>query len=115
MPWRTHSDPRDPAIERRPGVYVVQLNGIAVYVGQSVNVMARLRDLKRRPEYGTLERVWWVDAPKGVPNIHKLIPQTGFAIKIKYTWRCGEHLMLEYRLIRRLRPRFNKKGIRGAQ
>lgn len=115
MPWRAFTDPRDPAIERRPGVYVIQLDGIAVYVGQSINVQERLRYLKRRPEFGSLVRVWWVDPPKYVPNTHKLVPRPGFSIKVKYTWRCGEHLMLEYRLIRRLRPRFNRIGLGGAR
>jgi hypothetical protein len=34
-----------------------------------------------------------------------------FAGKVKYAVRYGEHLMLEARLIRRLQPQFNRRGL----
>jgi excinuclease UvrABC nuclease subunit len=83
-----------------PGVYVFLLNGKTVYVGSSANLAKRLASHLR------ITRGILSDPP--IP----IWQQTLLACRIKFkrSRRFGDWLMLEARLIRRLRPAANVIG-----
>lgn len=82
------------------GVYVIYVNGEAVYVGQSSSLFHRVRSYKFRFGYARNIKTPWGD-----------LPDTSVVYcKYKCTKRLGEHLMLEYRLIQRLQPKHNKQS-----
>lgn len=85
-------------IARRPGVYVIYLDGKLTYVGQSENVLYRLFEHLRFDEEKKLWVSRWGVAQKAL-------------VKAKYTRRLGDWLMWEYRLIQRLRPIGNRAGL----
>ena len=79
--------------ENLPGVYVLMDDGVPVYVGTSETVRHRLMSHRRRDRASRIE-------VRGVTKI-----------KVRYDRRYGERLMREARLIRRLRPKFNRAGV----
>lgn len=81
------------AAPRSPGVYVVFRNGQAVYVGQSVNLRARLS----AHEYGVCDRA-------------RQSPADVISIRYSLSRKRGDWLMREYRLIQRLKPLMNSNG-----
>jgi excinuclease UvrABC nuclease subunit len=83
-----------------PGCYVVYVDGMPSYVGQSVRVRERLwRGHRINYSYGS-----HIHTPWG------LFREVAF--KVKPSRAYGDWLMTEARLIRRLRPRFNRQGLR---
>lgn len=86
--------------EDRPGCYVFIHQGKAIYVGQTKNIALRLQ-YGHRITYGYSRSMFtpWGQLPDAV-------------IKVKYTRRAGDWLMIEHRLIQRLRPKFNLYGVR---
>lgn len=83
----------------RPGVYVILLCGRPVYVGQSASVRSRLMShgIKRAPD-------GWTETPWGEYEAKDI------TAKVCYPHQYGDWLKLEARLIRRLRPFFNRRG-----
>lgn len=90
-------------LEKAPptsGVYVLYEGLHPVYVGQSVNLLGRLRQ-----HAGQLQK------QNGKAN-DGVLPQTtrseDLSLKYKVCRRDGEWLALEYRLIKKLRPKNNR-------
>lgn len=90
---------------RRPGCYAIYIDGSLVYVGSSENLYTRL--LIHRAKFQLV-----VPDKLGGPFI-----QTQFGLCSKVTakvWlsrRFGDWLMLEARLIRRIKPSGNVRGV----
>ena len=81
------------------GCYAVYLDDKLVYIGQAIN-------LRRRFMNGHKFRQWRYSLSVSTPwgdgiALVKVAPERLF----------GERLTLESRLIKRLRPRFNKQGV----
>lgn len=76
-----------------PAVYVIYLDGILSYVGQSNTPRFRFR------QHGFQEIKDLIKTPWGVFN--------QILVKIKYSKQYGKEAMIEKRLIKRLKPRFN--------
>lgn len=87
-----------------PCVYVFIGDGVPLYVGQTTNLRARLRTHGFRYSYDNR-----VMTPWNIPD-----PKTA-ALKVKFSERFGDWLMLEARLIRRLQPRCNVAGVRSRR
>jgi excinuclease UvrABC nuclease subunit len=91
--WLTLRSNRDiPAV---PGCYIVCAPGAPLYVGSTINLFSRLTMGHRVEIFGTKLR------SKSFGNIIA-------TVKVKPSFRYGEELMTEVRLIRRLRPKLNK-------
>lgn len=80
------------------GCYAVYGEGGIIYIGQSSNLKVRLLSYRMRPDYGDGYITPWGNF-------------SGFKLKIKPSRRYGDWAMRELRLIRRLRPRFNRAGV----
>jgi len=82
------------SIPNMPGCYAIYRGRTLVYIGSTQNLNARLenhwRDSKR----------WGVT------------PNTPLTIKVRVSRKAGDWLMIEYRLIKRLRPEVNRFWIR---
>lgn len=94
--WRNNPLPNS------AGVYAIYLNRKLVYIGSSANLRRRLNQHNIVPSSPGYVRTNW--GRLKVSLVH---------FKWKVTRRYGEHLMLEVRLIRRIRPQFNRQfGLR---
>lgn len=92
------ADPAD--LSCQPACYVVQIDGLVVYVGQTRDLRTRFKGHGFRllwDEWGAL----WHRTPWGFYELGRV----GF--KRREVERYGDWLMHECRLIRRLRPSFN--------
>lgn len=87
--------------DNEPGVYVVLISGLAVYVGSSNKLKRRLKQHGFFNDYDGYTYTPWGKFPWAQP----------VTLKVKYPKKHGAHLMLEYRLIRKLRPKFNIRGV----
>jgi excinuclease UvrABC nuclease subunit len=95
--WKSF-DPLKPAlIPANAGVYVLFLDGVPVYVGQSNNLRARIYFHKFR--YGYAKDII---TPWGAFS-----DDCKFVIKCKVSRRLGDWAMWEIRLIHKLKPKFN--------
>lgn len=83
-----------------PGVYVIYLDGLLQYVGSSSSVRHRLS------AYGITEKRWC--KPGGRCRFGSM---DRILVKVRYSWKVGEWLMREARLIARLSPPLNVKGL----
>ncbi len=103
--WEPDGDQFDPTNRRTvkqyskvAGVYAVFMNGILSYIGQTRDLGSRIasHNFYRRGVYATpwglCETLW---------------------VKVRPSDHFGDELRREARLIRRLKPRFNKNG-KGA-
>lgn len=100
--WITcFDDEKHAPYQQRPGVYVIIADGTVLYVGQSENVAARIAAYNIRFGLGGSVFTRW--------GAHRRV-----AVKVRYTERYGDWLMIEARLIRRLQPKFNIRGCRRA-
>ncbi len=87
--WRSFNARKPSDMPPFPCCYALVLNGVVVYVGQTLNLRARF--------YAhTLPR----DIGPGV-----------LVLKAKFGERYGDWAMREARLINRLRPKYNVRGI----
>lgn len=106
--WESVS-PRKPGRWRAaPACYVIFYEGVAVYVGQSIDVQQRIRgySFENYPSRGDDPADGFCTSPWG-----GLSWRDGtITAKVKYARRFGEQLMVEARLIRRIKPRFNIRG-----
>lgn len=86
------------SITRGAGVYAVYCDGVLIYIGQSADVLKRLESYKMNYGFsnGRIYTPW------------------GFCkdlyVKVRSARRMGEHLMIEARMIARLKPKFNCVG-----
>lgn len=95
------------SVKPSPGCYVLSVCGEVIYIGQSFNVR------KRMARHGFAERTSptgerYVATPWG--NLRGSLDG-----KVRYSRRFGDHLMIEARLIERLQPRLNRKGVRHGR
>lgn len=90
------------SIPAAPGVYVICFDGRPVYVGQSVNVKARINGHKFRHGYGRNIHTPWIELADSVP----------VTVKVKISRRLGDWAMWEIRLISRLQPAYNTHHLR---
>lgn len=94
--WRSYSI--RPVLPRSPGVYAIYLDGRLAYIGQSVDLRNRLSEHRIRQGYDHNVHTDW--------GTFKTMQ-----IKISFSRRYGDWAMRELRLIRRLRPWANRRGI----
>lgn len=78
-------------------MYVVYVDGVMSYIGQSCDIANRFSEHKIRHGYAKVIRTPWGDFPLG----------TSLVIKVKRSKVLGDWAMWEIRLIHRLRPIFN--------
>lgn len=83
-----------------PCCYVILSDGVAIYVGQTMNLKKRLRQHQIRPSYGLAGDAHTPWGP--LPNV---------TIKANFGRKFGDWAMRELRLIYRLKPRFNAAGL----
>ncbi len=99
--WTLH-DPGDypDTIPEEPGCYVIYMDGRVVYVGSTTNVLKRIKAHGiRLARYSNGYYSAWGRA-------HRLL------VKCKVGERYGEWRMWEARLIKRLQPPYNRRGVR---
>ena len=111
--WRAFS-PKASVLHSIPpvtGVYVIQLGGVAIYVGMSANIRARMKthNLGNVPGPNTYDG--WMQTPWG--NIPWALGKV--SAKLKEMPSPAAALALESRLIRRLQPRYNTRGVRRGR
>lgn len=96
---------------RGPGCYAIYLDGVLAYIGSSENLYVRLLIHRAKFKLGIPDK-------RLVPVIHTQFGTCSkVAIKVRLSSRFGEWLMVEARLIRRLKPSGNIRGVsrpRGA-
>lgn len=83
-----------------PGVYAIYLDGKLSYIGQSKDLSARLAGYRLRAQYNRFSR-----------RVEAVTPWGRFstiAVKVRASRRFGDWLMIERRLISRLRPPMNR-------
>jgi excinuclease UvrABC nuclease subunit len=89
-------------IERRPGVYVIQCDDIISYVGSSTNLRDRIKTYQMHYNTSAEDKPFYTR-------------KWGFwrhiSCRIKYSERLGDWFMIEHRLIVRLQPPFNTRGV----
>ena len=97
--WFEYSPHAPGQIPPLPACYVITLDGVSIYVGQTLNLRTRFY------KHGikcTGESQWQT----------RWGPLTGeMRLKVKYGQRYGDWCMREARLIQRLQPRFNLRAI----
>ena len=84
-------------IPSRPGVYVAQINGMTIYVGQSIDLRARIATYRIRNGFDGEIITPWGKFPR----------TDSVVIKFKVSRRMGDWAMWEIRLIHKLKPKFN--------
>jgi len=90
-------------IPQEPGCYAIYCDGEIVYIGETENLRARLsngHELRGR-EYSA-----WVVTPWGSFK--------SVDVKFRLCRRFGQWAMIERRLIRRLQPKFNRRGVQAS-
>jgi len=97
--WEHHPLDHADKFPARPACYVVLSAGMPVYVGQTVNLRSRIRNHNFRATHARRDHAV---TPWG--NLKDV------SFKINFGYRFGDWTMREARLIRRLKPRFNKQG-----
>ena len=106
-------DPTDPrTIKASAGCYVIYFGDQIVYVGQSENVKRRIsgyRCVNRCGEDDPFDG--YTSSPWGDAHWR----DGGLRGKVRYAARFGEQLMTEARLIYRIRPPFNRRGLRNGR
>ena len=86
---------------KAPAVYAVYIDGTLVYIGQTTDLRNRFYEHRFRYGYAKNIILPWCD----VPNTSEV------TIKACRGRRYGDWAMRELRLMRRLKPRFNVKGM----
>jgi hypothetical protein len=103
--WVTHNPFSPATLPAGAAVYVILIDGVAVYVGQSQRLRTRFYEHKFR--YGYARNLI---TPWGVFDDSKNI-----IVKCKTSKRIGDWAMWEIRLIHRLKPIFNKTHMKLKQ
>lgn len=87
-----------PVLPRAPGVYAIYLDGRLAYIGQTVDLRNRLAEHRLRDGYAKNVHTEW--------GTFKTL-----VLKISLSRGYGDWAMRELRLIRRLRPWANRRGL----
>jgi len=90
--------PKKTVLPNRACVYAVYFNDLLVYVGQSSSLSNRFSGHAFRYGYAKLIITPWQDIPI----------DTKIKVKAKFSERLGDWAMWEIRLIRKLKPQFNR-------
>lgn len=97
--WRLYRlFPVQDELPRKAGCYAIYLDGQLVYIGQSNDIRNRFSEHKIRYCYSKEVATPWGDFPD----------TSIITVKVKESRRLGDWAMWEIRLIRRLRPVFNR-------
>ena len=96
--WRSFSPVQPCNLPPEPACYVLLLDGVAVYVGQTVNLRTRFYKHAIRPVGEEEYSSGW-----GVLRGY-------LTMKVRFGARYGDWAMREARLINKLSPRFNKRA-----
>ena len=107
--WQALNITRRGAAMDRPGCYAIFANGKPVYIGQSESVRRRIDGYRCANVPG--QGVDQFDGTTRTPWGEWRWAEGGITAKVKYANKYGEQLMVEARLIRKLRPRFNLRGL----
>jgi|SRR5579872_6530491 len=91
-------DPTD--LPDLPGCYAIFGDGELVYIGSSENIRSRVCVSHR------IEVAHYSDSVRTPWGYF-----TSLVVKYRLSKKTGDWLMIEYRLIRRLRPRGNRRGV----
>jgi hypothetical protein len=86
------------ALPEVPAVYVICVNGRAMYVGQTINLFRRFNAYRMRAAFGVGALTPWGQV------------EGDLSLKFSRSRRFGDWAMRELRLIRRLRPVWNCVG-----
>jgi hypothetical protein len=106
LPW-VRVTGRNCDVPELPGVYAVYDHGELVYIGSSVNLRRRLWAYGRKQQFG--KRSGSAPARWFSPGWSYEGPHATF-FKVKMATKQGEWLMREWRLISRLKPKYNSDG-----
>lgn len=100
--WTTISIDDTTSWPRGPGVYALFNMRRLVYIGSAQNLYRRLL------EHGIhrVHHASWFPRQGCEP-----VPRAHLALRIAASRRMGDWLMREYRLVRRLKPCFNVRGV----
>lgn len=92
-------------LPRCPAVYLIQIDGITVYVGQSLRLRGRIYSHKFRYGYGKNIILPWcdIDLPSEI------------TLKYKVSKVVGDWAMWEIRLIHKLKPIYNRAYLKSLQ
>ena len=96
--WSEHNPLSLSKVNNDPCVYCVKIDGIVVYVGSTRRFRSRFYEHKFRYSYGKTVILPWCEINVG---------QT-LTVKIKQSRKYGDWAMDEIRLIRKLKPIYNK-------
>jgi len=99
--WRKYDSLERPCIKEFAGVYAIYINRRLVYIGSSQNVAQRVHFHAMELYNGRPCKEEW-------PKVETI------SFKIKYSEKFGDWLMLEARLIKRIKPLMNKKRFDNA-
>jgi hypothetical protein len=96
-------------IPKGPGVYVVYQNDVIVYVGSTTSLWHRCRVYWKQPQWRPD-----YDDPRPRPVMWATpwgrVSTGAIRVKVKRSYRLGDWLMWEWRLISRLAPKHNRAG-----
>lgn len=102
--WETHHFTVEPwRLRKAPGVYAWYVDGKLIYVGQSWDLATRVR----RHGVNSARYSNRIETPWGMAD--------RVTLKVRYSRRLGDWQMWEARLIYRLRPLGNQKGLRPCR
>lgn len=106
--WQSFDPTWRRSVAPRPGCYVILLGGKAIYVGQSESVQRRITRYAFRNVPGHEQMH---DGHTATPWGYFHWRDGKITGKVRYAIKFGEHLMAEARLIRKLKPRLNIRGL----
>ena len=95
--WQKYPFRKFNQIPNKPGVYVICIDGLPVYVGQSFDVRSWLYAHNIRYGYARNILLPWGSIPD-----NQLV-----SVKVGFSKKYGDWTMRELRLIRRLQPKYN--------
>ena len=109
--WREFDPTWPRSCEDAAGVYVLMHGLRVMYVGQSESVYRRIRNYRFENYAGTGDAREFHDGHTATPWGNWRWADGAVVGKVCYANRYGEHLMIEARMIRRLQPIHNLRGL----
>ena len=100
--WVAYNPCKPSSLPIGAAVYVVLIDGIAVYVGQSQRLRARFYEHRFRHGYAKDIITPWGDFDS----------EQSIIVKCKESKKIGDWAMWEIRLIHKLKPTFNKTHLK---
>lgn len=101
--WTTIDFVSDLYFQNAPGVYAIYIDGVLVYIGSTNNIKSRMcqHQICLARYSNSVVTPWGYF--------------TDVKIKIRRSQCFGDWAMIELRLIRKLRPRFNYRGVKRKE